>query len=345
MYPTLQEKLARLEQLTVQLLDPQIQADSKKLTAAIREHGKLARVSAVYNHLQRVERDIAEATRLSMSNSKEEQQFAALMLEELVSEKETVQTELRALLVPPKIETSEQCIMEIRAGAGGNEAALFVRDLYEMYSRYADQTGWKQETLDSSPNRQGGFKELILGFSGSSVFEKLRGESGGHRVQRVPETEANGRVHTSMATVAVMPEPKDVEVELKPGDYRKDTFTSQGPGGQHVNRTESAVRLTHFKSGIVVAISDGRCQHKNFAKATRVLKSRLFDQQYETETKRRAEHRKSLVGTGGRSQRVRTYNFPANRVTDHRTNVRANLTQVLAGKLSGFIVPAPSLKS
>lgn len=227
-----------------------------------------------------------------------------------------------------------RCVMEIRAGTGGDEAALFARNLFEMYKRYAEERGWKVEVLDVNPTELGGFKEVILAFEGEEVFRQLRYESGGHRVQRVPETEAKGRIHTSAATVAVLPEPEDVEIDIKPDDYRKDIFHASGPGGQHVNKTASAIRLTHYETGIVVSMQDEKSQHKNLAKALRVLKSRLYDLYQQQEHEKRANERKSLVGSGDRSQRIRTYNFPENRVTDHRINLTLyKLDQILSGDL------------
>jgi peptide chain release factor 1 len=232
-----------------------------------------------------------------------------------------------------------RCIMELRAGTGGDEAALFVRDLYEMYRRYATEAGWDIEVMDASPTELGGFKELVLGVSGENVFRKLQYESGGHRVQRVPDTETKGRIHTSAATVAVLPEPEDVEVSLSPDEYRKDLFCASGPGGQHVNKTASAVRLTHLATGIVVQCQDEKSQHKNLAKALRVLKTRLYEHQRQIEHDKRSAERKSLVGSGDRSQRIRTYNFPQNRLTDHRINESFTLDQVMAGRL-GLVIEA-----
>jgi peptide chain release factor 1 len=232
-----------------------------------------------------------------------------------------------------------RCIMELRAGTGGDEAALFVRDLYEMYRRYATEAGWDIEVMDASPTELGGFKELVLGVSGENVFRKLQYESGGHRVQRVPDTETKGRIHTSAATVAVLPEPEDVEVSLSPDEYRKDLFCASGPGGQHVNKTASAVRLTHMATGIVVQCQDEKSQHKNLAKALRVLKTRIYEHQRQIEHDKRSAERKSLVGSGDRSQRIRTYNFPQNRLTDHRINESFTLDQVMAGRL-GLVIEA-----
>jgi len=225
--------------------------------------------------------------------------------------------------------------MEIRAGTGGDEAALFARDLFEMYRRYAEQRGWKTEVMDASPTEMGGFKEVMLTLEGENVYRDLQYESGGHRVQRVPETETQGRIHTSAATVAVMPEPEDIEVNLTTEDYRVDKFGASGPGGQHVNKTESAIRLTHHESGIVVQCQDEKSQHKNLAKALRVLKARVYEKKREEETAKQAEQRKGLIGSGDRSQRIRTYNFPQNRLTDHRINLTLyKLDQIIAGDVS-----------
>ena len=227
-----------------------------------------------------------------------------------------------------------RCVMEIRAGTGGDEAALFARNLYEMYKTHCELKKWKIEILSASPTELGGFKEISLAFEGEGVFRELQYESGGHRVQRVPETETKGRIHTSAATVAVMPEPEDVEIDLKPDDYRIDKFNASGPGGQHVNKTESAIRLTHHETGTVVQCQDEKSQHKNLAKALRVLKSRVYEKKREEEQQKRADQRKSLIGSGDRSQRIRTYNFPENRLSDHRINLTLyKLDQIIAGNV------------
>jgi peptide chain release factor 1 len=231
-----------------------------------------------------------------------------------------------------------RCMMEIRAGTGGDEAALFARDLFEMYKHYAEGQRWKFEVLNANPTELGGFKEIVVALQGEGVFQRLQYESGGHRVQRVPETEAKGRIHTSAATVAVMAEPEDVEIQLSPDDYREDVFHASGPGGQHVNKTASAIRLTHLESGIVVSCQDEKSQHKNRAKALRVLKSRLYEQRREEEHQKRADERKTKIGSGDRSQRIRTYNFPQNRVSDHRINQDwYKLDAIIAGDLDQVI--------
>ena len=260
--------------------------------------------------------------------------MAEAELTELKARREQLWNELLELTIGGDDANRSRCVMEIRAGTGGEEAALFARDLYEMYKKHAEAKGWKIEVLYSSPTELGGLKEVSLAFEGEGVYRELAYESGGHRVQRVPETEAKGRIHTSAATVAVLPEPEDVEINLKPDDYRKDIFHASGPGGQHVNKTASAVRLTHFETGIVVSMQDEKSQHKNLAKALRILKSRVYDHYQSLEDAKRAQERKTLVGSGDRSQRIRTYNFPENRVTDHRINLTLyKLDQILAGNV------------
>jgi peptide chain release factor 1 len=265
--------------------------------------------------------------------------LAAAELPELESRRDLEWDELAELCGDDDDADRSRCIMELRAGTGGEEAALFVRDLYDMYRRHGAEQGWDFELLDASPTELGGFKELILGVSGAGVYRRLRHDSGGHRVQRVPDTETKGRVHTSAATVAVMPEPEDVEVSLSPDDYRKDLFCASGPGGQHVNKTASAVRLTHLATGIVVQCQDEKSQHKNLAKALRVLKTRLYEHERQIEHAKRSSERKELVGSGDRSQRIRTYNYPQNRVTDHRINENFTLDQVMSGRL-GLVLDA-----
>jgi peptide chain release factor 1 len=252
----------------------------------------------------------------------------------LRKERESLWDELLEMTIGGEDAQRSRVVVEIRAGTGGDEAALFARDLYEMYKHHAEHKGWKVEVLDLSATELGGFKEIILGIEGEGVYRELQYESGGHRVQRVPETEAKGRVHTSAATVAVLAEPEDVEIELKPDDYRKDIFCASGPGGQHVNKTASAIRLTHLATGIVVQCQDEKSQHKNFAKALRVLKTRLYEAKRQEEHAKRASERKTLVGSGDRSQKIRTYNFPENRVTDHRINLSLyKLDSILSGNV------------
>lgn len=328
----LDEKLSRFEVLERQLVDPDVAANPNKMAAVAREHGSLAKLATKYRHFKRVNAQIAETNELADSPDPEMQELAEAELPELKEERDELWDELLDLTIGGEDANRSRCVMEIRGGTGGDEAALFARDLYEMYKKHCEAKGWKVEILDHHPTELGGFKEISLGIAGEGCYRELQYESGGHRVQRVPETETKGRIHTSAATVAVMPEPEDVEIDLKPDDYRKDLFCASGPGGQHVNKTTSAVRLTHFESGIVVSIQDEKSQHKNLAKALRVLKTRLYEGKRESEHQKRADQRKSLVGSGDRSQRIRTYNFPENRVTDHRINFTLyKLDQIIAG--------------
>jgi len=330
----LEEKLARFEELERQMMDPDVLGNAGRMTAVAREHGALAKLATKYRGFKRLSEEIAELKEMADSSDPEERELATAELPSLQRQRETVWSELLDLTIGGEDANRTRCVMEIRAGTGGDEAALFARNLFEMYKRHAETRNWKLEILDASPTELGGFKDVTLAFEGEGVYRELQYESGGHRVQRVPETEAKGRIHTSAATVAVLPEPEDVEIDIKPDDYRKDIFHASGPGGQHVNKTASAVRLTHHESGIVVSMQDEKSQHKNLAKALRVLKSRLYDLHQRAEHEKRASARKSLVGSGDRSQRIRTYNFPENRVTDHRINLTLyKLDQIMAGGL------------
>ena len=328
----LDQKLARYEELELQLVDPDVLSHPNRLAAAAREHGSLTRIVTKYRRLKELNQQIAEARGMLEGEDEEFRQLAQLELPTLQEESEAVWNEMLELTIGGEDSNRSRCVMEIRAGTGGDEAALFARDLFEMYKRHCEARGWKFATLNGNPTELGGLKEISVSMEGEAVFREMQYESGGHRVQRVPTTEAQGRIHTSAATVAVLPEPEDVEINLKPGDYRKDIYHASGPGGQHVNKTASAVRLTHLKTNVVVAIQDEKSQHKNLAKALRVLKARLYEAKRQEEHKKRADQRKSLVGSGDRSQRIRTYNFPQNRVTDHRINFTLySLDQVMAG--------------
>jgi len=334
----LEEKLRRFEVLEKQLVDPDVLANPARMSAVAREHGSLARMATKYRRLKKLNAQIAEAAEMAEGPDEEMRELAAAELPDLRAERDALWDELLDLTIGGEDANRSRCVMEIRAGTGGEEAALFARDLYEMYKRYAEDQRWKVEVFDASPTELGGFKEIILGLEGEGVYRLLQYESGGHRVQRVPETEAQGRIHTSAATVAVMAEPEDVEIELKPEDYREDVFHASGPGGQHVNKTASAIRLTHLETGIAVSMQDEKSQHKNRAKALRVLKTRLYERKREEEDKKRASERKSKIGSGDRSQRIRTYNFPQNRVTDHRINLTLyKLDGIIAGNLHPVI--------
>ncbi len=334
----LDEKLARFEELERRLVDPEVLANPSQLTAVYREHGSLAKLATKYRHFKKLNEQIRDTLEMLEGADAEMRELAEAEITRLKAERETIWNDLLDMTIGGEDANRTSCVLEIRAGTGGEEAALFARDLYQMYAHYAEDRRWKVEILDMSPTELGGFKEIILGIEGEDVFRLLQFESGGHRVQRVPETEAMGRVHTSAATVAVMAEPEDVEIDLKPDDYRKDIFHASGPGGQHVNKTASAIRLTHYETNIVVSCQDEKSQHKNFAKALRVLKTRLYEAKRASENKKRSDERKSKIGSGDRSQRIRTYNFPQNRLTDHRINLTLyKLDSIIAGNLSPVI--------
>jgi peptide chain release factor 1 len=331
---SLDEKLHRFEELEKQLVDPSVLSQPALVAAAAREHGSLAKLAKKYRRFITLNTQIAEAQEMLAGKDAEMREMAELELPELRTEREALWDELLEMTIGGEDAQRTRVVMEIRAGTGGDEAALFARDLYDMYTHHAEAKGWKVEILDMSATELGGFKEIVLGIEGEGVYRELAYESGGHRVQRVPETETKGRIQTSVATVAVLAEPEDVEIDLKPDDYRKDTFCASGPGGQHVNKTASAIRLTHLETGIVVQCQDEKSQHKNFARALRVLKTRLYEAKRQAEHDKRANERKTLVGSGDRGQRIRTYNFSENRVTDHRINLSLyKLDSIMAGAI------------
>jgi peptide chain release factor 1 len=331
----LDEKLSRFEELERALADPEVLANGARVAAFTREHGALAKLANKYRNFRKMSDELIQLKALLHGTTDaDERAMAESEIESITPAREVLWLELLEMTVGGEDSQRTRCVMEIRAGTGGDEAALFAGDLYEMYRRHAELKGWKLEVLDASPTELGGFKEITVGLEGEGVYRELAYESGGHRVQRVPETEAQGRIHTSAATVAVMAEPEDIEVDLKDADYRIDKFSASGPGGQHVNKTQSAVRLTHFETGIVVQCQDEKSQHKNLAKALRVLKTRIYEKKREDEQTKRSDQRKSLIGSGDRSQRIRTYNYPQNRLTDHRINMTLyKLDQILAGNL------------
>jgi len=334
----LDEKLARFEELERLLHDPAVLSDPTRMAAIVREHGSLAKVAVKYRKFKEINLQILELREWIEGNDAELRELAEEELPRLREEREALWDELLDLTLGGEDANRTRCIVEIRAGTGGEEAALFARDLFEMYRRYAESKGWKLEILGMNPTELGGFKEVSFGLEGEEVFRRLQYESGGHRVQRVPETEAKGRIHTSLATVAVLPEPEDIEIDIKPEDYRRDTYHASGPGGQHVNKTSSAIRLTHYATGIVVQCQDEKSQHKNFAKALRVLKTRVYEYYRRAKDAERAQERRSKIGSGDRSERIRTYNFPENRVTDHRINLTLyQLDQIIEGNLDPII--------
>ncbi|MDZ4658951.1 MAG: peptide chain release factor 1 [Bythopirellula sp.] len=330
----LEEKLARFTELEQQLMDPEVQASGPRMAATAREHGSLAKLATKYRRFKELNSEITDARQMVAGDDYEMRELAEAELPDLIAQREVLWDELLLLTLGGADANRTRCVMEIRGGTGGDEAALFARDLYEMYKYHAESKGWRVEVIELSATELGGFKEITLGLEGDGVYRELQYESGGHRVQRVPQTETQGRIHTSAATVAVMPEPEDVEIVIRPEDYRLDKFCASGPGGQHVNKTESAVRLTHLETGIVVQCQDEKSQHKNLAKALRVLKSRVYEAKRQIEDQKRADERRTLVGSGDRSQRIRTYNYPENRITDHRIGLTLyKLDQILAGNL------------
>ncbi|MEX2186736.1 MAG: peptide chain release factor 1 [Pirellulales bacterium] len=334
----LDEKLKRFEELERQLTDPDVLANSQRMAVVMREHGSLGKLAKKYRRFKELNGQITDAVAMAEDDDHEVRELAEAELPALRKKREKLYDELLDMTIGGDDALRSRCVLEVRAGTGGDEAALFARDLYEMYKHYADSKGWKLEVLDASPTELGGFKEIIVGVEGEGAYRELQYESGGHRVQRVPDTETKGRTHTSAATVAVMPEPEDVEIEIKREDYREDVFSASGPGGQHVNKTASAIRLTHLSTNIVVSCQDEKSQHKNRARALRVLKTRVYDHFRSIEDQKRAAERKSLVGSGDRSQRIRTYNFPENRVTDHRIGLTLyRLSEIIAGDLGPVV--------
>ncbi len=339
MFPSLEAKLERYEELEKLLYDPAVQQDVDRMVEIQREMGGLKRIAvAVREYRQLVEEIEAAKEMLAEETDPEGKEYAQAELTELQKKLTEMEPELENLAASGDALARGSLIMEIRAGAGGDEAALFARNLYDMYIRLCETRGWKVETMEFNATELGGIKEVVFNISGEGCYHQLQFESGGHRVQRVPETESQGRVHTSAATVAVMAEPTAVEVEIKTEDIKVDTMRAGGPGGQKVNKTESAVRMTHLPTGIVVKCQDEKSQHKNRAKAMRVLRSRVLESRQQAIHNERSETRKTLVGSGDRSQRIRTYNFPQNRVTDHRIGYTLHkLDKVIQGDMDELI--------
>jgi peptide chain release factor 1 len=338
MFAKLEDVVERFREVEGLLSDPKITADQKRYRELTKEHADLAEVVAVYQRYKQVCEELKGNRELLFDSDPEMKELARAELPELEARQERLQQELHLLLLPKDPNDNKNIILEIRAGTGGDEAALFAADLFRMYSRYADSKNWKVEILSASETDGGGFKEVIALISGAQVYSRLKYESGAHRVQRVPETETQGRIHTSACTVAVLPEAEDVDIEINPADLRVDLYRSSGSGGQHVNKTESAVRLTHLPTGVVVACQDEKSQHKNKAKAMKVLQSRLYDQLLATQRAEMAADRKSQVGSGDRSERIRTYNFPQGRCTDHRIGLTLyRLDSIMQGEIEEVI--------
>jgi len=329
----------KFNQLTKSLADPSIASNINKYRKLAKEHAELKEIVDKYREYKEVEKGIKEAEEIIADSSDSElKELAKEELRELKEKKEKLIKELKILLLPKDPNDKKNVILEIRAGAGGDEASLFAQELFRMYSRYAEKKGWNVEVLSTSFSAIGGFKEIIASIQGKKVYRRLKYESGVHRVQRIPQTESGGRIHTSTVTVAILPEAEEIDVEIDPKDLRIETFGASGPGGQHVNRTYSAVRITHIPSGIVVSCQDEKSQHRNREKALRILRSRLLEKMRMEREKEIAEARRSQVGTGERSEKIRTYNFPQGRVTDHRINLTLyKLENVLDGELDEII--------
>ncbi|MDC8803417.1 peptide chain release factor 1 [Halomonas pacifica] len=345
MKATLRQRLdsftERFEELAALLAEPEVIADQARFRDYSREYAELEPLVACWNDYLGVEADIAGAEGLLSDSDAEMRELAELERAEGQERLEALEAELKRLLIPRDPDDGRSVYLEVRAGTGGDEAALFAGDLFRMYSRYAEKHGWKVEVISASHGEQGGYKELISRVKGEGVYARLKFESGAHRVQRVPATESQGRIHTSACTVAVMPEADAVgDVEINSGDLRIDTYRSSGAGGQHVNTTDSAVRITHLPSGVVVECQEERSQHKNKAKAMSLLAARLKQSAQDSQRQQQADTRRSLVGSGDRSERIRTYNFPQGRVTDHRINLTLyKLGEVMAGELDEVVEP------
>jgi peptide chain release factor 1 len=339
MWDTFEKNLARFRELEGLLADPAVIADRPRYTQLAKEHGTLAKNVNPFVEFQKVGEDVAQAEALAAAEADPDmRRYAEEELAALRARQYALKGKLEDLLLVEPGEDFGSIIMEIRAGTGGDEAALFAGDLYSMYTHYARDRRWKVEDISFSPGEQGGYKEVVFGITGDGVYQDLRYESGGHRVQRVPKTETQGRIHTSAATVAVLPEPDEVQIEIREQDLKWERMRAGGAGGQHVNKTESAVRIWHLPTGLEVKCQDERSQHKNYERALRILRSRLYEMQQQKLQRERAEQRRTLIGSGDRSERIRTYNFPQNRVTDHRINLNLyKLDAIIAGNLGEII--------
>ncbi|TYB83841.1 MAG: peptide chain release factor 1 [Kosmotoga sp.] len=327
----------KLKEVEKELSDPSVISNSDKLKELSKEHSRLKTISQIYSDLKNKEEEIEGWKELLGNASEDEVQEIRETIDTLERERKKLEIDLKLLLVPDR-NSDRNTIVEIRAGAGGEEAALFAGDLFKMYTRFAENRGWKVELINSNETDLGGFKEVVFHMKGKEAYTIMKYESGVHRVQRVPETESGGRIHTSTATVAVLPEATEVDVEIDPSDLRIDTYRASGAGGQHVNKTDSAVRIVHNPTGIVVAVQSERSQHQNKQKAMNFLRAKLYDKKVREQDEKLSNRRKTQIGTGDRSEKIRTYNFPQNRITDHRINFTTHrLEDVLNGELDEII--------
>jgi len=328
----------RFQELERLLSDPEVVQNREAYQKYIREHAEISPIVHTFRDYKRVDRELDDSLELLSDEDPEMKKMASEEVSRLEKEKERLADELKVLLIPKDPLDDKSVILEIRAGTGGDEAGLFAGDLFKMYQRYADARGWKVEVMDHHTTGVGGLKEIIANVNGKGAYSRLKYESGTHRVQRVPTTETQGRIHTSAVTVAVLPEAEEVEVNIDANELKVDVFRSSGPGGQSVNTTDSAVRITHLPTGLVVTCQDEKSQHKNKAKAMKVLRSRLLDQMVREQNEARSQNRRSQVGSGDRSERIRTYNFPQGRVTDHRIGLTLyRLEAILQGDVDEVI--------
>lgn len=339
MFEKVKDLEVKFEELTTRLADPEVLADQNKWKAATKERSRLEPVVMTYRDLGKTERELEDTLGLLEGEQDPElHELAEAELKSLKARKTELEEKLTYLLLPRDPNDEKNVIIEVRGGTGGEEAALFAAQLYRAYTRYAERHGWRTELMNATPTDIGGFKEVIFMIEGEGAYSRLKYESGVHRVQRVPETESSGRIHTSTATVAVLPEAEEVDIQIDPGDLQIDYYCAGGPGGQHVNKTESAVRITHLPTGIIATCQDEKSQHKNKDKAMRVLRARVLAHVQEEKDRELTAQRRSQIGTGDRSERIRTYNFPQTRVTDHRVGLTTHrLTLILDGDLDEVI--------
>ena len=336
MFDKLEVAENRYEEINHKLSDPTVISNQELYRKLMKEHSELEEIVAAFREYKKITKDMADAKELL--NDKELREMAQMELADAEEKHEQITKQLKLLLVPKDPNDDKSVIVEIRGGAGGEEAALFAGVLFRAYTRYAERRGWRYEILDSNPTELGGFKEVVFTIEARGAYSRLKFESGVHRVQRVPATEASGRIHTSTITVAVLPEVEEVDVDINPADLDIDTYRASGAGGQHINKTDSAIRITHRPSGLVVTCQDQRSQHKNKDKAMRILRSKLYEMAQEQQTSEVAQARKSQVGTGDRSERIRTYNYPQGRVTDHRIGLTLyKIEEILDGDMDEII--------